>query len=127
MEYHPFLQAHLEPVMKIHAEHDIVTEAYGPLQPLIRHPSKGGSLVPVLTEIARKLTSESGKSVDEAAVLYLWTIGKGAVVVTTSKNPDNIKKMAELEHVRSLNPTEMAEIDKVGATMHFRHYVRLFV
>jgi len=121
-EYHPLLLAHLDPVMKIHEQHGIVTEAYGPLQPLLSHPSKGGSLGPVLTEIASKLASESGKAVDEAAVIYLWVIGKGAVVVTTSKNPANIKKMAEVDGLRDLTPKEIEQIDDAGRKMHWRYY-----
>ena len=97
-------------------------QSYGPLTPILRHKS-GGPLKPILTRIAQTLSSESGKPVDEAAVLLLWTIGKGAVAVTTSGNPDNIKKMAATEQLRDLTKAEIDEIDQAGRKVHFRGYV----
>ena len=60
LEFHPYVLAHLEPVLALQKTHNIVTEAYGPLTPILRHPS-GGPLKPVLTNIAKTLSSESGK------------------------------------------------------------------
>ena len=69
------------------------------------------------------MTEESGKEVDEAAVLYLWTVGKGVVAVTTSKNPKNIIKMAETEGMRDLTKEEIKEIEEAGRKVHYRRYV----
>jgi hypothetical protein len=49
-----------------------VTEAYGPLTPLLRHPT-GGPVRPILSRIAQRMHKETGKSVDDASVLLLWT------------------------------------------------------
>ena len=108
--------------MRTHEKYGIVTEAYGPLQPIVGHPT-GGPLKPVLQRIAKKLSEESGKEVDEASVLYLWTIGKGVAPITTSGNPKNLKKMAATESLRDLNKEEMDEIEVAGRKIHFKSYV----
>jgi len=122
IEYHPYLLAHLEPVFALHDKYGIVTQAYGPLTPVLRHPT-GGPLKPILAKIAEKLSNESGKPVDASAVLLLWTINKGVVAVTTSGNPKNIEKMAAIESLRDLTKEEIEEIDTAGRKVHFRYYV----
>jgi diketogulonate reductase-like aldo/keto reductase len=114
MEFHPYLLTHTQPVMDIHAKHNIVTQAYGPLSPLLRHP--GGPLKPILTKIAERLGT------DEANVLLKWTIQKGVVAITTSSNEERIKKMAAVDQLQSLTSEEMEEIDRVGRGVHFRSY-----
>ena len=71
LEFHPYLLAHLKPVLDIHKKHGIVTAAYGPLTPVLRN--KGGKLDPVLSKIASRVSKDApeGSSVDEAAVLLL--------------------------------------------------------
>ena len=114
MEFHPYLLTHTQPVMDIHAKHQIVTQAYGPLSPVLRHP--GGPLKPILTKIAERLGT------DEANVLLKWTIQKGVVAITTSSNEGRIKKMAGVGELGELTKEEMDEIDKVGRGVHFRGY-----
>lgn len=114
MEFHPYLLAQLQPVFDIHDKHGIVTQAYGPLSPVLRHP--GGPLKPVLTKIAQRLGT------DEANVLLKWTTQKGVVAITSSANEGRIKKMAGLDKLDKLTEEEMAEIDKVGKSVHFRSY-----
>jgi len=114
MEFHPYLLAHTQPVMDIHAKHQIVTQAYGPLSPVLRHP--GGPLKPILTKIAERLGT------DEANVLLKWTIQKGVVAITTSSNDGRIQKMAGVGKLEDLTDAEMKEIDKVGRGIHFRSY-----
>jgi diketogulonate reductase-like aldo/keto reductase len=124
MEYHPYVLNHLDPVLAIQAEHHIVTQAYGPLTPVIRHPT-GGPLKPVLEKIAKRLSKDTGKNVDSAVVLLQWTIQKGVVAVTTSGNPDNVRKMADGEtfgQEGQLTAEEMKEIEDVGRKVHFRGY-----
>jgi len=122
LEYHPYLLAHLEPLLKLQAEHGIVTESYGPLTPILRHP--GGPLKPVLEKIAERLSKDTGKSVDLATVLLLWTKAQGVVAVTASGNAGRIKQLAEIAHLPDglLKQEEIDEITKVGKTIHFRHY-----
>jgi diketogulonate reductase-like aldo/keto reductase len=114
MEFHPYLLAHTQPVMDIHAKHQIVTQAYGPLSPILRHP--GGPLKPILTRIAERLGT------DEANVLLKWTIQKGVVAITTSSNEGRIQKMAGVSKLEDLTDGEMEEIDRVGRRVHFRAY-----
>ncbi|ORX40090.1 NADP-dependent oxidoreductase domain-containing protein [Kockovaella imperatae] len=121
LEYHPYVVTHLDPVIKVQEKYNIVTQAYGPLQPIVSHPT-GGPIKPILTRIAEKMSKETGKKVDEAAVLYLWTIGKNVVAVTTSGNPENIKKMAATEDLPDLTKEEMEEIEQAGRKVHYRRY-----
>jgi len=114
MEFHPYLLAHTQPVMDIHAKHQIVTQAYGPLSPILRHP--GGPLKPILTKIAERLGT------DEANVLLKWTIQKGVVAITTSSSEGRIQKMAGVSRLEDLTDGEMEEIDRVGRGVHFRSY-----
>lgn len=114
MEFHPYLLTHTQPVMDIHKQHNIVTQAYGPLSPVLRHP--GGPLKPVLEKIAKRLGT------DEANVLLKWTVQMGVVAITTSSNEGRIQKMASIDKLDNLTDEEMAEIDKVGRGIHFRSY-----
>lgn len=114
MEYHPYLLTHIQPVLDLQAKHGIVTQAYGPLSPILRHP--GGPLKPVLSKIAQRLGT------DEANVLLKWTIQNGVVAITTSSNEGRIEKMAQAYKLDKLTDAEMAEIDKVGRGVHFRSY-----
>jgi len=91
-----------------------VTEAYGPLTPILRH--KKGPLQPVLQRIAER------KGIDTAAVLLLWTIQKGVVAITTSGNPDNIAKIAAVDGLEDLTEQDIRDIDEAGKQVHFRHY-----
>ncbi|OCF33353.1 aldose reductase [Kwoniella heveanensis CBS 569] len=121
LEFHPYVLSHLEPVLAIHAQNGIRVEAYGPLTPLLRHPT-GGPIKPILERISGRLEKEAGKPVDIANVLQLWTIQYGAVAVTTSTKPDNIKKLAEVDSLPDLTSEEVKEIEEAGKKIHFRHY-----
>ncbi|KAF5391183.1 hypothetical protein D9757_003126 [Collybiopsis confluens] len=126
IEFHPYLLTHLEPVLNIHAKHGIVTESYGPLTPLIRHPT-GGPIKPILTRIAKRISGTSrdlSTPIDEAVVLLLWTRAVGVVAVTTSGNEARIKRLAQCFSLPSdlLTKAEVEEITNVGKTVHFRHY-----
>lgn len=76
-----------------------------------------------MSKIAQRLSQEIGKDVDEASVLLLWTIQSGVSAVTTSGNPENIKKLAFVDSLPDLTKEEIQEIDTVGRKIHFRHYV----
>ncbi|ORY89678.1 conjugated polyketone reductase C1 [Leucosporidium creatinivorum] len=122
LEYHPFVLTHLQPVLDIQAEHGIITEAYGPLSPLLRHSTGGGPLKPILQRIAHRISSETGREVDSAAALLLWTRAKGVVAVTASGNEERIKKLAAVQYLPDLTKEEVAEIEEVGRKIHFRAY-----
>ncbi|WWC66240.1 uncharacterized protein I206_100141 [Kwoniella pini CBS 10737] len=121
LEYHPYVLSHLQPVLDIQAKHGIITEAYGPLTPLLRHPT-GGPIKPILERIANKLTKETGKQIDSASVLLLWTINKGVVAVTTSTKPKNLEKIVSIEDLPDLSKEEIDEIEQAGRKVYFRHY-----
>jgi len=122
IEYHPYTLTHLEPVLEIHARYGIVTESFGPLTPILRHPT-GGPLKPILARIAERLTQATGKTVDPVTVLLLWTRAQGVVAVTASGNADRIKALAEVYQLPDLlEASEVEEITRVGKTVHFRHY-----
>ena len=106
----------------MHEQHGIVIESYGPLTPILRHPT-GGPLKPILARIAERVSKSTGKDVDSATVLLLWTIAKGVVAVTASTNPDNIKKIAAADGLPDLTKEDMEEIESAGRKVHFRHYV----
>lgn len=124
LEYHPFVLTHIQPILDIQAEHGILTEAYGSLSPLLRHSTGGGPLKPILQRIAHRISSETGREVDSAAALLLWTRGKGVVAVTASGNEERIKKLAAIQSLPELTKEEIAEIEEVGRKIHFRAYVR---
>jgi diketogulonate reductase-like aldo/keto reductase len=107
--------AQLEPLLELQAKHGIVTAAYGPLTPILRHPT-GGPLKPVLERIG------AAHGIDAASVLLLWTVQKGVVAVTSSKNEANIRKIAALDSAPDLSAEEIKQIDEAGKQVHFRHY-----
>lgn len=116
LEFHPYVLAQLEPLLALQEKHSIVTESYGPLTPILRHPT-GGPLRPVLERIGQRL------GIDSATILLLWTVQKNVVAVSTSGNPDNIRKIAEVNTLPDLSAEDMAAIDEAGKKVHFRHYV----
>ncbi|GAA6034564.1 hypothetical protein JCM8097_005399 [Rhodosporidiobolus ruineniae] len=120
IEYHPYVLSHLDPVLAIHEKHGIVTEAYGPLSPILR--LGGGPIKPILERIAQRLSSETGKEVDTAQALLLWTRAKGVVAVTASGNPGRVQKLHDVELLPDLKPEEVEEVEKVGRQFYGRFY-----
>ncbi|KAJ2935097.1 hypothetical protein H1R20_g2019, partial [Candolleomyces eurysporus] len=107
---------------EIHAKHNIVTPSYGPLTPLLRHPT-GGPLKPILHRIASRLTKKYGEDIDAAAVLLLWLKARQVAAITASGNPDRIKYLAKIFKSNwELDPEEVEEVTTVGKTVHFRFY-----
>ncbi|GAA5906990.1 hypothetical protein JCM6882_000021 [Rhodosporidiobolus microsporus] len=121
LEYHPYVLSHLGPLIQLQAEHNILFEAYGPLTPVLRHPT-GGPIKPLLERAAARLSKEVGKEVDEAQVLLLWTRAKGVVAVTASGNEGRIKKLAAVQSLPDLTAEEVKDIEEVGRKVYFRHY-----
>jgi diketogulonate reductase-like aldo/keto reductase len=127
-EFHPYVLTHLQPVLAIQAKSGITTAAYGPLTPVLRHPT-GGPLKPVLERIADRLSSSSAASslsgpIDSTTVLLLWLREHGVIAVTGTQNSERIKTLAHLVNAKedTLTKDEVEEIDRVGKTVHFRHY-----
>ncbi|KAM0747023.1 conjugated polyketone reductase C1 [Meredithblackwellia eburnea MCA 4105] len=123
MEFHPLVLSHIEPLLKLQAEHGIITTAYGPLSPILRHPSKGGPLKPVLERIAQRL----GNGFDSSHVILLWIRAMGVGLITTSANEERIKKFADLQtllkdQLGTLTREEVDEITRIGKEVYFRFY-----
>lgn len=125
-EYHPYVLAHLDPILKIMSEHSIRVASYGPMSPVLRHPSKkGGPIGPLLKKAAERLSRENGGvEVDAAMVCLLWCRAKGAIAVSASANPQNIEKLARTQTLPDLTADEVDEIERTGRKVHFRAYVR---
>jgi len=123
LEFHPFVLKHLEPVLKVHEEHNIVVESYGPLTPTLRHPTKGEPLKPALQKAAKRLSEKAGEDIDENAVLLLWCKAHNVVAVTASGNSERIAQLAKIAKLKEgLTKEEVSEIDEIGKKYHFRHY-----
>lgn len=115
--------AHLERTLVIQREHGILVEAFGPLTPILRHPNKSNRLIPILTRIASRLSALTGKDIDNATVLLVWTRAMGVIAVTSSVNEERIKKLAEsLDYADMLTAEEVEEITETGKQVHFSHY-----
>ncbi|KAG6814921.1 hypothetical protein H0H93_011643, partial [Arthromyces matolae] len=97
--------------------------SYGPLTPVLRHPT-GGPLKPILERIAQRLTVSTGNKIDATVVLLLWTRAVNVVAVTTSGTKERIEALAKVSRLPDLlEPEEVEEITRVGKTIHFRHYL----
>jgi len=119
LEFHPYLLAQMDDLFALQAEHGIITQSYGTLSPVVRHPT-GGPLKPVLTRIAEKLSKQSGKDIDEGVVLILWNRDKGIIPITTSAKEENIKKAAVAIDFPKLSEEDMKEIEEAGRKIHWR-------
>lgn len=120
IEYHPYVAIHLQPLLALHAQHNIITQAYASLVPTTRHT--GGPLDPILERIASTISSGSNVQVDASGVLLLWVMAKGGVCITSSSDEGRIRKMAALDSVRDLTEVEVKEIDEAGGKIHFRQW-----
>ncbi|KAF9477115.1 conjugated polyketone reductase C1 [Pholiota conissans] len=122
IEYHPYVLTHLEPLLALHKQHGILTQSFGALTPLLRHPT-GGPLKPILERIAARIAQDTGKPIDAAIVLLLWTRAQGVCVVTASGNPERIKRLGEVAVMPDLlTEDEVDEISRVGRGIQFRYY-----
>lgn len=125
LEYHPYVLSHLDRVLSLMAEHDIRPAAYGPMSPVLRHPSKtGGPIGPLLDRAAARLARESGTEVDAAMVCLLFCRAKGVIAVSASANPANIEKLARTQSLPDLTNDEVSEIEQTARKFHFQAYVR---
>ncbi|PFH46332.1 hypothetical protein AMATHDRAFT_70123 [Amanita thiersii Skay4041] len=125
IEYHPFTLTHLEPLLALQKKHNILTQSYGPLTPLLRHPTNGGPLIPILTRIAHRLSTTTTTPIDTTTILLLWCRAQGVIPITTSANPTRITHLAAIYSTlppNLLTPDEIQQITDVGKKVHFRHY-----
>lgn len=84
------------------------------IQPILRHPT-GGPAMPILERLAK------ARNVDTHAILYLWQLGMGVNIVTTSGSPANIDKLASIDRMEPLSRAEVDEITQAGRRIHWRN------
>ncbi|KZP01241.1 Aldo/keto reductase [Calocera viscosa TUFC12733] len=113
IEFHPYVQKQLTPLLALMKQHGILVESFGGLIPLTRATS--GPVTPLLQSLAKKY----GKT--ETQVLMGWLRAKGGVAVTTTSKEERLREYLGAFDV-ALTPEEVAEIDQAGAGLHFRHF-----
>ncbi|KAH8834191.1 NADP-dependent oxidoreductase domain-containing protein [Flagelloscypha sp. PMI_526] len=126
LEYHPYVLSHIHTVLDICAKHNILIQSYGPLTPILRHPT-GGPLKPVLKRIAERITKDNPDlpvKIDEVVVLLLWTRAQSVVAVSASGNKERIKTLADISRLPDglITTEEIDEIVRAGKGIYFRHY-----
>lgn len=123
IEYHPYVLAHIDPLLALCQESNVLIQAYGPLTPVLRHPQ--GPLGPVLTRVSARLASTAGLGeMDLSAVLLLWTKQKGIIPVTSSANEERMEGLAKIARAGRdwLTDREMEEIEQIGRQVYYRFY-----
>ncbi|KAL0946691.1 hypothetical protein HGRIS_012878 [Hohenbuehelia grisea] len=122
LEFHPYIWKTIEPLVKLHNEHGIVTASYGGQTPVARVPE--GPLTPVLETIRARLEEARGKPVTAGQVLTKWLAQKGAIVVTTSSKAERVKEYLDSANVPDLTEEEIGAIETTGAKLHKRIFLR---
>ncbi|KAF8886249.1 NADP-dependent oxidoreductase domain-containing protein [Gymnopilus junonius] len=84
IQLHPYNITENAALLKYHAEHGIITEAYSSLIPITSYP--GGPVDAPLQAAATRL------GITPTQVIFLWVRAKGAVVVTTSSNKQHLEE-----------------------------------
>ncbi|KIP12225.1 hypothetical protein PHLGIDRAFT_62065, partial [Phlebiopsis gigantea 11061_1 CR5-6] len=123
IEYHPYVFKASTELIAVHDKHKIVTTSYGGLTPIIR--VQGGVLDPVLEKIARRVASSTGQSVTQGQVLQLWLRKKGIPCITTTGKQERLKEHLAVGSLPDLTEEEVAAIERVGSTVHYRAFVRV--
>ncbi|KAI0636984.1 Aldo/keto reductase [Trametes polyzona] len=121
IEYHPYVYKASQPVLELQKKHNIVTESYGGLTPIVRH--KGGPVDPVLSSIRERLEKDTGKKVTEGQVLGLWLRAQGVVEITTSTKEERVKEYVATQSLPDLTPEEVQAINEAGSKVHHRTFV----
>ncbi|KZT52046.1 Aldo/keto reductase [Calocera cornea HHB12733] len=116
IEFHPYVQKQLLPLLKLQEENSILTESFGGMIPITLKAD--GPVTPVLQEIAKKIGGTEGQ------VLLKWQEQKGIVDVTTTTKDERLKEYLGAYFLRKLSDVDMKAIDDAGAKLHFRRYAR---
>ncbi|CCE85423.1 Piso0_005019 [Millerozyma farinosa CBS 7064] len=112
IEFHPSLQNQTPGVVKFSQDNGILVEAYGSLTPL----SFGkGQLLEYLENLASQLNRT------KAQILLRYTLQKGILPITTTKNSERIKQNFEIYDFK-LEDSQFERIDELGALQEHREY-----
>jgi diketogulonate reductase-like aldo/keto reductase len=120
IEFHPYLMAHLEPLLQLQKQHGIAVAAYGAMTPVSR--GLKGPLDAILSKIAKRMSESYGSVVDTSLVLLKWVQFQGAVCIVMSSRKERIEAMANLADLPDAANAELSEISRVGRSVHFRYY-----
>ncbi|KAF9564165.1 Aldo/keto reductase, partial [Agrocybe pediades] len=113
IQLHPYNYAKNIDLLAYHAEHGIITEAYGSLAPITTYP--GGPVDSALESAAQRLTQASNKKVSTTQVIFAWVKAKGMVIVTTSSSKQHLEEYMAVGDLPELTEEEIAAIDAAGA------------
>lgn len=120
IEFHPYLQNQSKGIYEFAQANDILLEAYGPLTPIFRINKKDHEVVDhPLTKLLPKLAAKYGRT--DAQILLRYTLQKGILPITTSSNPERVKQSLEIYDF-AIADEDIAEIDAVGSTFHYRAF-----
>ncbi|KAH9854220.1 Aldo/keto reductase [Lenzites betulinus] len=124
IEYHPYVYKAALPVLELQKKHNIVTESYGGLTPIVRH--KGGPVDPILATIRARLEKDTGKTVSEGQVLGLWLRAQDVVEVTTSSKEERVKEYVSTQELPDLTAEEVQAISEAGTKVHHRAFCKWY-
>ncbi|KAG0148301.1 hypothetical protein CROQUDRAFT_654997 [Cronartium quercuum f. sp. fusiforme G11] len=108
IEFHPYVWAEAESLVKYMDKEGITLAAYGPQQPVVK--LAGGKADPILERLAKHHQLTTGQ------VLLKWAKAHGAIVVTTSGKEERMKANLEtvLDNKEDLTDEEVKELDQAG-------------
>ncbi|CCE86524.1 Piso0_005019 [Millerozyma farinosa CBS 7064] len=112
IEFHPSLQNQSPGVVKFSQDNGILVEAYGSLTPL---GFEKGQLLEYLEELSSQLNRT------KAQILLRYTLQKGILPITTTKNSERIKQNFEIYDFK-LDDGQIERIDELGALQEHREY-----
>ncbi|EIM83189.1 Aldo/keto reductase [Stereum hirsutum FP-91666 SS1] len=101
IRFHPYNFAEYAELLEYSAQYGIVTEAYGSLAPITTFPN--GPLSPLLSTIAKRLSTDEKVQATPAQVIFKWVQSKGAVIVTTSGKKERLEEYLAVESLREFS------------------------
>ncbi|KAJ7073739.1 Aldo/keto reductase [Mycena amicta] len=107
IELHPYIYAAQREVVEWCLANGIVVQAYSSLTPMNKYP--GGPVDKPLYAIAEKL------AITPAQVLLGWVRAKGAVIITTSSDPQRLKEYLAVGDLPLLSAADVEALDAAGA------------
>jgi len=121
IEYHVYTAKSAAPLLEFHKKHNIVTEAFGGLTPIVR--AKGGAVDPILAKIRQRLVEATGDTtITDGQVLLKWLEAKDIVAVTTTSKKERLEEYLATQSLPELTAQEVQEIGEAGGEKHHRHY-----
>jgi len=111
IEFHPYLQ-HVE-LLEFHKKHGIATAAYGPLTAATK--AKPGPADDFVGRLTKKY------AVSENEIYLRWCIDQDIVAITTSSKEQRLSDYLRCATFK-LTPSEIKEINELGAQKHFRGF-----